>query len=63
MEIVRDVFAVWQLAIYNMGYQPEKNGGHPMQQLRFKIMELVNNINDLEKLKVIYQFIRGLLSG
>ena len=63
MEIVPVGIAVWQQAIYNMGYQPEKKGGHTMQQLRSKIMELVNNINDLEKLKVIYQFIRGLLSG
>lgn len=34
-----------------------------MQQLRRNIIELINNINDLEKLKMIYQFIRGLLSS
>ncbi len=34
-----------------------------MQQLRRKIIELINNIDDLGKLKMIYQFIRGLLSS
>mgnify|MGYP006990247819 CR=1 FL=1 len=28
-----------------------------------KIIELINNIDDLGKLKMIYQFIRGLLSS
>ena len=34
-----------------------------MQQLRRKIIELINSIDDLGKLKMIYQFIRGLLSS
>lgn len=49
-----------------MGYQPgrlEEERGYTMQQLRRKIIELINNIDSLEKLKIIYQFIRGLLSS
>lgn len=62
--------AARQQAIYNMGYQPGpgpggtgKERGYTMQQLRRKIIELINNIDSLEKLKIIYQFIRGLLSS
>lgn len=58
--------AARQQAIYNMGYQPgrsEEERGYTMQQLRRKIIQMINNINDLEKLKMIYQFIRGLLSS
>ena len=43
--------------------EPEKRRGYTMQQLRRKIIELISNIQDLEKLKIIYQFIRGLLSS
>ena len=51
-----------------MEYQPgtrqsRKERGYTMQQLRRKIIDMINNINDLEKLKIIYQFIRGLLSS
>lgn len=55
--------AARQQAIYNMGYQLEKERGYTMQQLRRKIIELINNIDDLGKLKMIYQFIRGILSS
>ncbi len=48
-----------------MGYQPGRSEerGYTMQQLRRKIIELINSIDSLEKLKIIYQFIRGLLSS
>ena len=34
-----------------------------MQRLRREIAELLAQANDLEKLKIIYQFIRGILSS
>ncbi len=34
-----------------------------MQRLRREIAELLTQVNDLEKLKIIYQFIRGILSS
>lgn len=57
--------AARQQDIYNMGYQPGRSEerGYTMQQLRRKIIELINSIDSLEKLKIIYQFIRGLLSS
>lgn len=34
-----------------------------MQKLRREIAELLSQVDDLEKLKIIYQFIRGILSS
>lgn len=34
-----------------------------MQQIRHDIIKMVCDIADKEKLKVIYQFIRGIKSG
>ena len=34
-----------------------------MQRLRREIAELLAQVNDLKKLKIIYQFIRGILSS
>ena len=34
-----------------------------MQQLRQEIVKLIQDIKDLDTLKVIYQFIKGLISG
>lgn len=57
------LFIIWGTSRDQDQAEPEKERGYTMQQLRRKIIELINNINDLEKLKMIYQFIRGLLSS
>ena len=31
-----------------------------MKAIRYKIMVLVQGLDDMEKLKIIYQFIRGI---
>lgn len=57
------LFIIWGTSRDRDQAEPEKERGYTMQQLRRKIIELINNIDDLEKLKMIYQFIRGLLSS
>ena len=46
-----------------MLYIITKRGYYIMQRLRREIAELLAQVNDLEKLKIIYQFIRGILSS